>query len=141
MENPKTRRALIDQVLDNLGILVLGQDPSASNVAKVDNILDPVLAQLSAEGIVYVADGGTAAPPYGGEIPLELFLPLANCVAWECAGKFNLAGDQSLKTLDILARETLRQIGRPAEARRTLRVDPQLRGRIRRGAGNYSRGT
>jgi hypothetical protein len=62
-------------------------------------------------------------------------------VTWACAPAFNLAGDPSLKALDTLAREDLLRIGRPAPARRTLRIDSQLASRRRHIAGSFSRGT
>lgn len=137
----KTRRQLIDQVLDNLGVLVPGQSPGDEAVSRVDGVIDPALATLGNQGIVYVADSGTPNPPAGGEIDDGLFLPLASCVAWAAAGGFNLADSPSLKALQIEAISTLRIIGRPASTRRTLGTDIQLRGYRSTPLGNFSRGT
>src|SRR4051812_41465295 len=135
-----TRRELIDQVLDNLGILVPGQSPGDEAVSRVDGVIDPTFATLAAQGIVYVGDSGTRDPPAGGQIDDALFLPLASCVAWSVAGGFNLSDSPSLKTLQIEAISTLRIIGRPASTRRTLTTDNQLSGR-RSVVGNFGRGT
>lgn len=123
----KTRRELIDQVLDALGVLVPGQAPSDEAVDRVDNILDPTLEMLSSLEIVYVADAGTADPPANGEIGLDIFIPLANCIAWQIAGAFNLAGDPALKVINDQSEEILRRIGRPARTRKFLTTDRQLR--------------
>ena len=109
---------------------------------RVDGVIDPTLATLATQGIVYVADSGTPNPPAGGEIDDALFLPLASCVAWSVAGGFNLADSPSLKALQIEAVSTLRIIGRPASTRRTLSTDIQLRGtRTLSSPSSFSRGT
>lgn len=138
----KTRRDLIDQVLDNLGVLVIGQAPSDDMVSRVDGLLDAALANLAGREVVYVADAGTAAPPADGEIDETVFLPLADIVAFICAPKFNLAGDASLAALSTRAEENLRVIGRPARTRKTLTTDAQLRGGWRWGrhAINFTTG-
>jgi hypothetical protein len=130
----KTRIQLIYKVLDNLGVMVPNQSPAAETVSKVDDILDPTLAMLAAMEIVYVADAGTPSPPSDGEIDDAIFLPLADMIAQECSGGFNLAGDPALKTLAILAEEKLRVIGRPANTRALLTTPQELR-RLPPGAG------
>jgi len=138
----RTRRELVDQVLDNLGVLVPGQSPGDEAVSRVDRVIDPTFAMLAAQGLPYVADAGMPNPPAGGEIPDDQFLPLASCVAWSVAGGFNLADSPALKTLQIEAIATLRIIGRPASTRRLLSTDIQLRSNNARApVGNFSRGT
>jgi hypothetical protein len=137
---PKTRRELIDLVLDNLGVLVPGQSPGDEAVSRVDGIIDPSFATLAALGIAYVADAGTPDPPDGGEIDDAIFIPLGDWVAWQVAGGFNLSDSPSLKTLADQAEKTLRIIGRPASTRRTLRTDLQLAG-ARYALGNRNRGS
>lgn len=138
----RTRREMIDLVIDNLGVLVPGQSPGDEAVSRVDLIIDPSLATLAALGIVYVADAGTPNPPSGGQIDDSIFIPLGDWIAWQVAGGFNLSDSPSLKALAIEAEKTLRIIGRPASTRRVLTTDLQLSGaRIRASLGNYSRGT
>src|SRR6266496_2414462 len=108
----KTRRELIDAVLDQLGILVPGQAPSDEVVGRVDDKLDAVLAELEALEITYVADAGTPSPPDGGQIDLAIFNSLAACVAWAVAPAFNLGADAALKVINDQAEETLRRIAR-----------------------------
>lgn len=138
----KSRRELIDLVLDNLGVLVPGQSPGDEAVSRVDGIIDPSLATLAALGIIYVGDAGIPNPPNGGEIDDAIFIPLGDWIAWQVAGGFNLSDSPSLKALSIEAENTLRIIGRPARTRQTLQTDVQLRGNRTRGVvGNFSRGT
>lgn len=137
----KTRAELIDQVLDNLGVLVEGQAPSAEMRNKVDRLVNPHLASLRNQEIVYVADAGEPNPPSGGEIEDEIFLALAHTLAFSCAPSFNLAGDPSLKALDILGKDELRVLGRPQRTRQMLQVDKAVRGTSFRIAGNFTRGT
>jgi len=137
----QTRRALIDQVLDNLGVLVFGQAPSAEMVARIDDHIDPGMAQLAAEGIVYVADFGTPGPPAGGAIDDAILLPLSDWFAFAAAPPFGLAGDPALKVLSDEAEATLRRIGRPAKTRKMLGTDIQLRAGNRRYASfNFTTG-
>jgi hypothetical protein len=138
---PKTRRELIDQILDNLGILVPGQAAGDEAVSRVDGILDPAAATLQGLDIVYIADIGTGNPPAGGQIDDALFLPLANWMAWQVGGAFNMADSPSLKALALEAEKTLRTLTRPARTRRTLQTDLQLSGMHARVHGNFARGT
>jgi hypothetical protein len=138
----QTRRQLIDKVLDKLGVLVPGQAPGDEAVSRVDGYIDPCFATLAALGVVYVADAGVPDPPSGGAIDDPIVNPLADYVAWACAGAFNLGDNPQLKLLSDQAESTMRIIGRPASTRQTLRTDSQLRGGTRRAlVGNFSRGT
>lgn|SRR5262245_14611268 len=138
----RTRRELIDVVLDNLGVLVPGQAPGDESVDRVDGIIDPSAATLAALGVIYIPDLGTPDPPSGGEIDDAIFLPFADVCAWNAAGGFNLGDSPALKALAIEAEKTLRLIGRPASTRQTLRTDLQLTGsRLRYPLGNFSRGS
>jgi hypothetical protein len=120
----KTREELIFEALDQLGILVPTQAPSAEIMVKMDRIVDPILEQLSELGIYFVQDAGEEGPT-GGAIESSAFLSIASYIANAAAPKFNLAADTKLKALAIEAEQTLRTLGRPV-ARRTLSVDPAL---------------
>jgi hypothetical protein len=138
---PKTRAELIDQVLDNLGVMVEGQAPTAEMRAKVDRLVDPHIASLRNREITFISDTGTPNPPSGGEFEQEVFLPIADSLAMRCAPSFNLAGDASLKALAILAEDELRVLARPQRTRRMLQVDKATRGDSFRAVGNFTRGT
>lgn len=138
---PKNRVEAIDQVLDNLGVLVEGQSPTAEMRAKVDRLVDAHVASLRAEDIVYIADTGTTPPITGGSFDLEIFLAFCDTLAWRAAPAFNLAGDASLKVMSDQGKDELRVVTRPARTRRMLRVDPQTRSPRRVYNGNFTRGT
>lgn len=140
-EAARTRIALIDKAIENLGVLVEGQAITAAMRQKVDRIFDGHLAELRTEEIVYIADVGTENPPLGGEIPAEYFNSLGHTLAWAAASGFSLAGDPSLASLDQLARDTLRRLTKPGRTRRTLKVDPQLRPQTRVTQGNFTEGS
>jgi hypothetical protein len=121
----KTRAEFVNQCLLNLGILVPGQSTSAENVQKMDGFVDPAFATLVALDIYYVQDAG-AAGPSGGQIEDEAFLPLADWVANKACAGFNLAADQKMQALALLAEDTLRTISAPPRTLRELRVDPSV---------------
>jgi hypothetical protein len=144
MADTWTRRELIDQTLDNLGVLVAGQTTPDELVAKVDVVLDPCMAQLRTREIIDVtapAILGTSDPPANGEFPLELVLSLAACLAWSAAPGFNLAGDPSLKVLNDQAEDMLQRMASGSKTRRMLRVDKAARTQQRLGRGSFSQGT
>jgi hypothetical protein len=140
---PKTRRELIDQTIDKLGVLIPGQAPSDESVSKVDRILDPLVAMMAALDIYYLPDIGTPNPPNGGEVPDEAFLPIADKAAWASAGSFNQADSASLKVLNDQADIDLRMMSRPARTRQTLSTDWQLRGmrNVTYSSTDFRRGT
>jgi len=140
LSTTRTRRELIDAVLDNLGILVPGQAPSDEDVSAVDDHVDATIAELEAQEITYVADLGTPSPPSGGQIELSIFNSLADCLAWAVAPRFNLAGDPALKVISDQAEETLRRIQRPPRTRKLLRTDIQLRAGHRYAPFNFTTG-
>jgi len=121
----KTRRQLVDQALDNLGVLAAGQTPADEDVSKIDALIDPMIADLAARDIAYVADAGQPGPANGGVEP-AMFLWLAHILAYVATPPFGLQGDPSFYVLAQRGEDMLRTIGRPARTRRTLRTDPIL---------------
>lgn len=142
MAGTQTRSALIYQALRNLGVLAEGQTPTAETMQTVDAAVNPTIAELNALGIVYVPDVGSVGPT-GGEIEDALFLPIAHFLADNCKAAFGLAEDPALYVLRNQAEVTLRRIGRPARARRLLKVDSALRGTYQSVyvPGSFTRGT
>ena len=139
---PRTRRQLIDAVLDKLGVLVPGQAPGDETVSRVDGYVEPCFAELAAIGCPYAPDIGLPDPPSGGQFDDSMFNSHADYLAYMCSGAFNLADNPHLKILSDQAEAKLRLIGRPASTRQTLRTDAQLRGGSWRAPiGNFTRGT
>lgn len=118
----KTRHELLIEALDQLGIIVPGQAPSATILNKIDGIFDPVVEELTDLGIYYVDDPGQIGPT-DGAIESSAFLSVAAYLANAAAPKFNLAADVKLKALAIEAEQKLRTITRPASTRKFLKTD------------------
>ncbi len=118
----KSREELITEALDQLGIIVPGQAPSATIMNKVDTLLDPVMEQLAELDIYYVDDAGEIGPS-GGAIRSSAFMALGAYLANAAAAKFNLPADAKLKALALEAEQTLRTLTRPSSTRKVLRTD------------------
>src|SRR5687767_8519474 len=69
----KTRTQLKERAAKDLGIIEPGETLSTEDDETFDGLVDPLIAQLAADGIVYIADTE--------EIELEYFLPLARLLA------------------------------------------------------------
>lgn len=76
----KTREQLINQAADNLSLRQPGEALSSEDFDTFDNLVDPLLAQLQGEGIVYI-DNDDA-------IDLAIFLPLAALLANQAGPSF-----------------------------------------------------
>lgn len=121
----KLRSDWIVQGLTNLGIIAPGQSISPEAVAKMDSIVDPVVAELERLQIYYVSDPG-ALGPNDGAIDDDAFLYLADYLANRSCSAFNLPADQKLMTLATIAEARLITMTAPSRTRRTLRIDPAL---------------
>lgn len=84
MATTKTRAELIQSALEEIKVLAAGQSPSAEDSDKVERALEPMLAELAAREIVYIADSD--------EIPLAVFGPLSRRLGAEIAGAFGATG-------------------------------------------------
>lgn len=131
----KTRRQLVDQVLDDLGVLAVGQTPGNEDVSKIDALIDPMVADLAGRDVYYVDTPGQIGAA-GGEIDPAAFLWLSHVLAYLASPAFGLQGDPSFYVLEQRAEDMLRTLARPARTRRTLRTDPILS----RGARRYGWG-
>jgi hypothetical protein len=95
----KTRTDLIRRSLEVLGVLAAGQSPSAEDVSAISDNLQPVVDELAADEIVYIADLES--------IDDALFLSLAVCVADAMSDDFGVtlplgkAADAKAKLLRI----------------------------------------
>jgi hypothetical protein len=124
----KTRVDLINQALTNLGIIAPGQSIEPENVAKMDAIVDPAMAELSALDIYYAQDTGDLGPS-GGAIDDGAFLSLADYLANRACAAFNLPADTKMQALSQIAEDRLRTLAAPSRTLRTLRTDPALQPR------------
>jgi hypothetical protein len=81
----RTQADLLQEVLENLGVLASGQTPELEDLARIKERLPSVVALLSQTEIVYIPDIEN--------IPDAYFIPLAACVAYSCKQKFGLVAD------------------------------------------------
>lgn len=100
----KTREDLIARALTELGKLVAGQNVEEEDEQTVDDLVDPLLQQLSIDGVVYIGNPDAIEPEY--------FLPLARLLANEAGPSFGIPKNEDIKRLD---ETTLRRLtaGRP----------------------------
>jgi hypothetical protein len=69
----KTRTQLKERAAKDLGIIEPGETLSTEDDETFDGLVDPLIAQLAADAIVYIQDSEA--------IEVELFLPLARLLA------------------------------------------------------------
>jgi hypothetical protein len=69
----KTRAQLIERAGIALGLVQPGEALSAEDYDTLDNLVDPIVAQLDADSIIYINDVDS--------IDLTIFLPLASVIA------------------------------------------------------------
>jgi len=81
----RTEADLLQEVLENLGVLATGQTAETEDLARVSEKLPSIISLLGASEIVYIPDLAN--------IPDQYFIPLANCVAFHCKSKFGLTGE------------------------------------------------
>ena len=70
VDTVKTRTQLIERAGAAIGVKEPGEALSTEDYNTLDNLVDPLIAQLAADQIYYVDDAD--------EIPVSIFIPLAN---------------------------------------------------------------
>lgn len=85
----RTQADLLQEVLENLGVLAAGQTAETEDLARVSEKLPSIVSTLGATEVVYVPDINN--------IPDEWFIPLANCVTYYCKAKFGITGDAAVQ--------------------------------------------
>jgi hypothetical protein len=111
-DTTKTRAQLIERAGINLGLVQPGEALSSEDYNTLDNLVDPVIAQLSADHIILIQDTD--------EIDVALFMPLAAVLANMAGPSFGAAIND-----DALVRDqnTLRRLGATQPTYEALRVD------------------
>src|SRR6476620_10974147 len=114
------RTALIHRALRNLGCLPQGQTPSAEEYQSVDDLIDPMLANLVERNIMMRG----VDPDY---LEDEFFIPLGHVLAAVAAPEFGQAQDQAIWALKERAEIDLKYIydqsRRIDDRPRTMRTD------------------
>ena len=114
------RTALIHRALRNLGVLPQGQAPSAEESQSIDDLIDPMIANLVERNIMMRG----IDPDY---IEDEFFLPLGHILAAVAAPEFGQEQNQAIWALKERAEIDLKYIydqSRRIESQpRTMRTD------------------
>lgn len=98
----KTRTDLVHRALKNLGVLPQGVNPSAEEYTSVNDLIDPMVEELSAKDIYYLQDANA--------IPDEAFSPLGNILASACRAEFGMAKDAAIVSLGLKGEVDLQKI-------------------------------
>jgi hypothetical protein len=77
----KTRAQLIERAGINLGLVQPGEALSSEDYNTLDNLVDPLVDQLSADSVIYLQDAGISGDQSSGSIEAESFLALAALLA------------------------------------------------------------
>lgn len=81
----KTSAELIEQVLEDLGVLGEGQTASVEQTERVSNALQPIIDDMAGQEIYYLPDVNS--------IPAQAFKGVCAVVSWGCRTKFGVTGD------------------------------------------------
>jgi hypothetical protein len=81
----RTRNELINEILENIGVLAAGQTANVEDTTRVQELLPSVQPMLMAMEIGYIPDFDA--------IPEHSFIPLAAICAYICRIKFGVSGD------------------------------------------------
>lgn len=107
----KTRTQLKERAAKDLGIIEPGETLSAEDDETFDGLVDPLIAQLSADSIVYIQDDDA--------IEVEYFLPLARLLANIAGPDFGSPINEAAKQQD---EQTLRRLSSAKPSYETLKV-------------------
>lgn len=110
----KTENDLIVAALENIGAVGSGQSASAADIEQAGKYVAPMLADLAARRVVYVADSDV--------IEDEYFPWLTRILAYWASDAFGLVADENKRVLAEVMLRKIVNIGR--EPRDVLRIDP-----------------
>ena len=123
---------LVEFVLQELGVLDAGQPVAAEDAEAVLARLPGKIAELNARDVISIDPN---------VLTEEIILPLAKCLAWECANAFSIGDQTTLARLsaagarDGEAEKLLRDVVRLRTPRQTLRCE--YSGRRRGGLSDF----
>lgn len=111
VDTVKTRTQLIHRALAAIGALEPGEAPSTEDYNTMDNLIDPLIAQLSADSIIYIDDDDA--------IPVEFFIPLANLLGNMAGPDFGSPVNDDARVRD---ERTLRRMASTKPTYQTLKA-------------------
>lgn len=88
----KTRTQLKERAGKSLALIEPGEALSTEDDATLDDLIDPLLAQLAADGVIYIGDSDA--------IEVEWFLPLARLLANAAGPDFGSPINDSARLMD-----------------------------------------
>lgn len=95
----KSRQALIERALEELGVKAAGVTPSAEDVAAIEREIDPVMSDLATRGIWQWGDAD--------EFDDDAFVHLAKLLANSKARVFGVEPDETVR---LMCEARLRQL-------------------------------
>lgn len=110
-DTSKTRDQLIERALKSIGVLEPGEAPSAEDYDTIDDLIDPLIAQLAEDSIATIQDPDN--------IELALFIPLARLLANAAGPDFGSPINEEAKR--IYQRE-LRRLSNTRATDETIKV-------------------
>lgn len=110
-EITKDRTQLIERAATELGALPSGQSLSTEDRNTIDNLVDPLIYQLSFDGVVNIQDADAIESQY--------FLALARLLANEAAPSFGQGTSAEIKAI---CERTLRKLSATGPTGETLRA-------------------
>jgi hypothetical protein len=89
---PKNRGDIVNRALNMLGAVGSGQTAGAEDVALVDGLLNPTLAELQRRHVVAIGNPGTPGLMTSGAYDDAVYLPIAAALAKAAAPDFGKSG-------------------------------------------------
>ncbi|WP_375790877.1 hypothetical protein ACE102_33720 [Bradyrhizobium sp. vgs-9] len=112
VDTVKTRTQLKERAAKNLAVIEPGEALSAEDDDTFDGLVDPLIAQLAADDIIYIQDSDA--------IEVELFLPLARLLANIAGPDFGSPINEDAKRSD---EALLRRLAAATPTYAALKVD------------------
>jgi hypothetical protein len=113
VDTVKTRAQLIERAGAAIGVKEPGEALSSEDYNTLDNLVDPLIAQLSADQIYYVDDADA--------IPVEIFIPLANLLGNMAGPDFGSPVNDDAKARD---ERTLQRIASTRPTYAVMKMQP-----------------
>jgi hypothetical protein len=112
VDTVKTREQLIYRALASIGAIQPGEAASTEDYDAMDGLVDPLIAQLAADSIIYISDDDA--------IEVQYFIPLANLLANMAGPDFGSPVNDQAKARD---EHTLRRMASTGPSYEVLKVE------------------
>lgn len=99
----KTRVDIANRVLKILRKLIAGEAAAVEDMQDVDDLIDPLVANLATRGVVYIGNVN--------EIEDEVFEPFCRRLAWDARVSFGVGSDKIPECQPSVTEGELRALG------------------------------